>query len=548
MSRALAVAIFLCALPARADLGKLDLAVTGGTPEAREHFRRGLLAMHSFFYDEATAEAEAAVKVDPSFAMGWWGLAMSHLEILWHRDDLPAAREALARIGAEDKLSPLERGLIGAARALTGAGNAHERRQAFAAALEKLHREQPAEDEVATLYAIALLASTPFDDPDAIAVRVRAAAIAGDVFQKNPQHPGAAHYIIHALDSAELAPLALPAARAYAAIAPDAFHARHMPAHIFSRLGMWKEALASCQSAWESSVGSAERAKRPASSRDFHSLHWIFEIDMELGRRKDAEATLARYGEAVRAGLTYTWRNLYTQLVESYLEQVGDFARADELLAPLAGPLVARAGAEHVHGAAPDLETPPEDLLDKRNVIEARLELAAGRHDVAAVKKLVAEDDAITAQVRPYREHQAGKEKYAEFERIRALINKEHLARARGDDKAFLDTARQLAAIFDRRPLGEAEIFAGGTHEDMAEALLRLKRPKEALAEYRLVLRKHAHYGRGLLGAARAASQAGDDAAARGHAAEAAEVWAGADDDFAPLAEARKLAGVAAAR
>src|SRR5262249_54342935 len=163
------------------------------------------------------------------------------IQLLWQLDDLETARDALAKITDPEKLTPLERDWIGAARVLTGEGNALARRQAFTAALEKMHREHPADDEVASLYALALLRSIRFDDPDALAVHVRAAAIAGEVFARNPKHPGAAHYTIHALDTADLAPLALPAARAYAAIAPDAFHARHMPAHIFSRLGMWKE-------------------------------------------------------------------------------------------------------------------------------------------------------------------------------------------------------------------------------------------------------------------------------------------------------------------
>jgi hypothetical protein len=321
-----------------------------------------------------------------------------------------------------------------------------------------------------------------------------------------------------------------------------------MPAHIFSRLGMWKEALASCQSAWESSVGSAEKAKRGASSKDFHSLNWVFEIDMQLGRRKDAEATLATFADAVKGGLSTNWRGIYTNTVTSYLRLIDDYTRADELLAPLATPAEAIPGAAHVHGAPANLETPPYDLIDQRVVLSTRLEIAAARHDVAAVKKLSAEQDAVIAKIRPFMEHQLGKEKSAEIRRMRALYVKANLAQARGDDKAQLDAARQVAAIIDKQPLGEGELFDGGIHEDMADTLLRLTRGKEALAEYRLVLKKHPRYARGLLGAARAAAQAGDDAAARAYAAEAVEIWSGADPDFAPLADARRLAGVAASR
>src|SRR5437773_12453998 len=97
--------------------------------------------------------------------------------------------------------------------------------------------------------------------------RSRAAALAFDVYAKNPDHPGAAHYIIHALDTPDLAPLALPAARRYASIAPEAHHARHMPAHIFSRLGMWHDALASCWSAWAASEAWTAKKKLGPETR-----------------------------------------------------------------------------------------------------------------------------------------------------------------------------------------------------------------------------------------------------------------------------------------
>src|SRR5262249_54423285 len=146
-------------------------------------------------------------------------------------------------------------------------------------------------------------ASTRPDDPDNAAVRNRAAALAAGVFEHNPVHPGAAHYLIHAYDTPELAEQALPFARAYARIAPAAFHARHMPAHIFSRLGMWKEAIASCQAAWDASTAAARRDGLSASHDDFHSLAWLVEMPFEIGQRKAADRAIGEFAAAVKGGL-----------------------------------------------------------------------------------------------------------------------------------------------------------------------------------------------------------------------------------------------------
>lgn len=528
-------------------LGVTGFPVTGGNEIAREHFNRGLLALHSFWYEEAVPEMEAAVKADPTFAMGWWGVAMSHCQLLWYQDDLAAGREALAKIGPTDRLTPLERDWIGAARALFGEGNALARRQAFTAALEVMEREHPQDDDVVTYLSAALIASSPPDDPRELAVRARSAALADEVFRRNPQHPGAAHYLIHALDTADLAPLALPAARAYAAIAPDAFHARHMPAHIFSRLGMWTEALASCQSAWDSSVASAARTQIGPNGHDFHSMNWIFELDFQLGRRQQAEASVAGFAAAVKGGLNYRWRRVYLFEVASFLDRTGDWDRLEEFLAPLSAPPVdPRAGAAHSHdgGAQPsDLETPPREALERRYLAEVRLQAAAHRRDTAAVERLLAEVEKSAAEVRPWMEHQLGAEEYAKRQSEAALDHQAAAARARADDAALLEQQRKLAEIADKQPLGEWDLFDGGIHQDIAETLLRLKRPQESLAEYRRVLQRHPRDGRVLLGASRAAAQAGDASAAQSYARQALAMWAGGDADFVPAAEARRLAG-----
>jgi len=219
----------------RSLLGRIEFPTTG--PKiAQQHFLRGMLAMHSFWYDEALDEFRAATKVAPSFAMGYWGEALTYYHPVWESENLVASRAAMAKIPANAPLSDRERGFIDAAKILFGDGDRETRWQAYASALAKLHDSYPKDDEAATLYSVALLGTRkrghgfrPFAE---------AAAVSLGVLAHNPDHPGAAHYVIHAFDDPEHAVLALPAARRYAQIAPEASHAQHMPSHIFVQLGM----------------------------------------------------------------------------------------------------------------------------------------------------------------------------------------------------------------------------------------------------------------------------------------------------------------------
>ena len=540
--------MFLLAPGARAadggGLGTLDFPVTGGSLYARESFTRGLLALHSFWYEEAQAQFGTAAKADPDFAMAWWGIAMSHAKLLWYEDDLAVGREALARIPDTEGLTPRERAYIAAARVLYAEGDQRARRQAYASAMENVHREFPEDDEAKALYALALDVAAQPDEPDHVAKRVRAAALAMEVFEKNPRHPGAAHYIIHALDTNDLAPLALPAARAYARIAPEAFHARHMPAHIFSRLGMWKESIGSCQSAWEASVAWTTREQLSPDLRDYHSLNWVVEHHFELGQRRAADRALALWSEAVRAGLNHDVRSSYASQIRSYLERTGEWDRLGELTEPLAAPATEPRQEETMRcGMAPPLaiEKPPSAGFEKLSLNALHLAAAAHRRDPAAVKRLLEERGAIEDELRPWRRKQMGEEQYAKFVKAMALEKNRYLAQARGDDKALLAAQREEAAESEKySDEGTADGFL--VHEQIAATLARLGRHAEALAEYEGVVQRHANRTRAMLGAARAAAASGDDAASQAWYEKLAALWAEADDDFPGVQEARERA------
>ena len=158
--------------------------------------------------------------------------------------------------------------------ALYGPGAKPARDKAYADVMAELTTRFPEDDEAQVLYALSLLAQLPQGD-QAVPLREKAGGILERVFTRNRQHPGAAHYLLHAYDHAALAPRALDAARAYATIAPGASHALHMPAHTFVQLGMWDEAAAADQASWDASIQWAARRKLPPSARDYDSLAWL---------------------------------------------------------------------------------------------------------------------------------------------------------------------------------------------------------------------------------------------------------------------------------
>jgi tetratricopeptide (TPR) repeat protein len=220
---------------------------TSGASTAQPEFVRGVLYLHSFEYAEAAAAFQRAQALDPRFVMAYWGEALTHTHQVWNQQDLPKARAALAKLGptAASRLAAAptarERGYLAAVEALYGEGSKERRDTLYASAMEQLWRENPGDDEVAILYATALFGLT--QGVREVAQYMNAGAIAGDVFRRNPQHPGAAHMIIHAFDDPVHAPLGLYAARRYAGIAPGAAHAQHMTTHIFLALGLWSDVI-----------------------------------------------------------------------------------------------------------------------------------------------------------------------------------------------------------------------------------------------------------------------------------------------------------------
>jgi tetratricopeptide (TPR) repeat protein len=271
-----------------------------GAPRAQQDFLRGLLLLHSFEYDAARRSFQAARKIDPRFAMAYWGEALTYNHPLWGEQDLGAARSVLAALAAtrEERAAKVptarERGYFTSVEQLYGDGDKVQRDASYSAALGALARQYPDDLDARAFYALSILGLTGGKRDDAN--YMRGAAEAEAVYAIDKYHPGALHYLIHAYDDPIHARLGLPAARLYGKVAPAASHAQHMPSHIFFALGMWDEAI-------EANVASL-RTARAQGDGGYHSLLWLTYAYLQKDRRQDAERLIRSVADDVHAGAT----------------------------------------------------------------------------------------------------------------------------------------------------------------------------------------------------------------------------------------------------
>jgi tetratricopeptide (TPR) repeat protein len=269
-------------------LGRITFP-TSGAPAAQPAFLRGVLLLHSFEYDDAIVAFRQAQKTDPNFALAYWGEAMCYNQPLWYNESTDMARAVLGRLGAtpasrQAKAATVrEQGYLDAVERLFGQGDKPGRDRGYADRMAALSRQFPDDDEAAAFHALALLATIPSGQRNTD-ISLKAGAIATAILKKNPSHPGAAHYALHAFDDGEHAAMGLEAARTYARIAPASSHARHMPSHVFLPLGMWDEAAASDESSFAASVDRVKRLGLSMAQADFHSLSWLHYEYLQQGR------------------------------------------------------------------------------------------------------------------------------------------------------------------------------------------------------------------------------------------------------------------------
>ena len=308
--------------PSVAGLGQIHFPTSTQSEKAQQWFLRGVLLLHSFQYDDAKEAFQQAQTIDANFAMAYWGEAMTENHPLWQEQYKRQAREILNKLGptSEARLAKAptqrEKGYIQAVELLFGEGTKLERDLAYLKAMKRLSEEFPDDQEAAAFHALALLGSR--QGKRDFRTYMKAAAIGEAIFQKNPHHPGAVHYLIHSYDDPIHAPLGLRAANVYGDLAPAASHAQHMPSHIFMSLGMWEQVIQANETSWASSEARIKEKGLTHEDRPYHTLHWLEYGYLQEGRdlkakallnimAKDAETTPTPYTRGYLAAMNATF-------------------------------------------------------------------------------------------------------------------------------------------------------------------------------------------------------------------------------------------------
>jgi len=273
-----------------------------GPAAAQSDFLLGLAELHNFEYEHAADYFRKTEKSEPTFAMAYWGEAMTKNHAIWHEQDLAGAREVLARLGKtpEERIgkAPTERekAYLRSIELLYGEGEKAERDRKYEASMAELHGRFPDDVNGASFYALAILGTAEYGRD--FATYMRAAAILEELLPKNLQHPGVLHYLIHCYDDPIHAPLGLRPARLYSRVAPEAGHAQHMTSHIFLALGMWDEVVKANENAV--AVVNRQRAavRKPPRLCGHYNL-WLEYGYLQQGRTSEARRVLeACYAEA----------------------------------------------------------------------------------------------------------------------------------------------------------------------------------------------------------------------------------------------------------
>src|SRR4051812_41823604 len=306
--QSLLVAVSLVCVPgaARAQtpaVGKVAFA-NSGSPAAQEPFLLGLAQLHNFEYPDAAQWFKKAQEADPSFAMAYWGEAMTFNHAVWMEQDIAAARKALKKLAetADERQakapSAREKAYMHAVEVLYGDGDKYARDNAYAGEMAALHAKYPDDVDGTAFYALSLLGTA--HEGRNVETYMRAAALLEPLFVTNPQHPGIAHYLIHSYDDPDHAARGLPAARAYSKIAPAAGHAQHMCSHIFIAMGMWDDMVGANETAIHLvDAIMAERRLPPVACG--HYAEWLEYGYLEQGRARDAKKLLASCYENAKA-------------------------------------------------------------------------------------------------------------------------------------------------------------------------------------------------------------------------------------------------------
>jgi hypothetical protein len=482
-------------------------------------FDRAVALLHSFWYEEAVKAFGEVAAADRSCAMAQWGIAMSWWYPLWYPPSekaLWAGSSAAAQAQTLGAKSERERGYIDAITAFYKdfATRDHRTRAlAYEQAMARLHERFPEDREAAIFYALALDA-TALPTDKTFANQRKAAAILEPISAEMPDHPGVAHYLIHSYDSPPLAEQGLPAARRYAKIAPDVPHALHMPSHIFTRLGLWQESIDANKASHRVSLGYARGTLGPDGwdQETLHTADYLEYAYLQIGQDAAAKRVVDELrgfhnGPPVTLPVAYAAAAIPARYVLERRDWPSaatlEPASIDATPFPWAAAIT---DFTHALGAA---RTGDTDSATK------------------AIAKLAATHDSLAEAKNSYWANQV------EVQRQAAAATLAHML---GKDEDALDLMRKAATLeasMDKHPATPGAVVPA--RELLADLLLELNRPADALPEYEATLASEPNRFRSLFGAAQAAEHAGDAARAKDYYQRLLTMTAAADTPRAEL-------------
>jgi tetratricopeptide (TPR) repeat protein len=483
-------------------------------------FARGVALLHSFWYEEAEKEFLDIAKDDPKCAMAHWGIAMSIWHQLWDTPNEKVIARGLGEVQTAEKLdgsaTAREKAFIAAIKAFysdSGKLDNAARDKAYSDAMQKVYESNPDDHEAAAFYALSLLTSEPHNDAT-FANRKAAAAILEKLFATEPDHPGVAHYLIHAYDKPQLAQLGIPAARRYAQVAPAAPHALHMPSHIFARVGLWQDDI-------NSNLASVAATRKTAAmgmggeGHQFHALSFLVYAYLQSGREADAAKIIEEVKVMPKMHSMYgddfdpqtNALSLFPALYDLELRRWSDAAALTPVPNALPGDVQVTYWARAIGAARSG-------------------DLAQAHKDLREIKTL---EEKYTAEKKP--EYVEGAEQ--DYQQAEAWI-----LHAEGENDKALAILKTLADKDDK--LGD-EPQSVPAREMLADMLLEARRPQEALVEYQTDLKLSPNRFNALYGAAQAAAAAGKQSDANGYYAQLLKNCEGGSSTRPELSHAKEL-------
>jgi len=489
-------------------------------PDVQKPFERGVALLHSFWYEEAEKEFQQIAIDDPHCVMAHWGVAMSLWHQLWNNPDAKVIQRGLDEVHeaktTDGPTTAREKAYIAAIATFYNNSkklNHEARAKAYSDAMKKVYESYPDDHEAAAFYALSLLASEPHDD-ETFANRMQAAAVLENLFAIEPDHPGVAHYLIHAYDKPQLAQLGLPAASRYAQIAPAAPHALHMPAHIFARVGLWQDDI-------NSNLASIAATRKTAAmhmggeGHQFHAMDFLVYAYLQSGREADAQKVI----DEVKA--MPKMKSMYGDDFDPQTNALTKF------------PAIYDLELRHWSDAAV-LQVVPGSLRGDQSITYwARAIGAARSGNLAQAHKDLEQIEAIRKEFVAEKKTEYAEAVGEDYQEAAAWV-----AHAEGKDEEAITGLRVLADKTDK--LGD-EPEGIPAREQLADMLLEAKRPQQALAEYQTDLRLNPNRFNGLYGAARAAEAAGKQADATEYYALLLKICDGSNSTRPELSRAREL-------